>query len=180
MKTQRKLLLVVLIIVLSSTVYAADYDTYTRAVGAQVGQLSSYGLSFHNRLNSTSAIQTTIGLMYQGNPGYSSYLDYGLGLEYQHTFFADTFDDWLAAHLYWFIGLNHSATMGWDASGNTETPFTPAIGIGGGFGVEPILLGHFSIPVSFGYRLFFTPTQLQYVDKFDLGFLAQIGIRYRF
>lgn len=125
MKTQRKLLLIVLIIVLSSAVYAADYDTYKRAVGAQVGQLSSYGLSFHNRLNSTSAIQTTIGLMYQGNPGYSSYLDYGLGLEYQHTFFADTFDDWLAAHLYWFIGLNHSATMGWDASGNTETPFTP-------------------------------------------------------
>lgn len=180
MKTHRKLLLIFLVFVLSSALYAADYDTYTRGIGAQVGELSSYGLSFHNRLNSTSALQTTIGLMYQGNPGYSSYLNYGLGLEYQHTFFADTYDDWFAAHLYWFIGFNHSASMGWDSSGSTETPFTPAFGLGGGFGVEPILLGHFSIPITFGYGLFITPTEASYIDKFNLNFLAQIGIRYRY
>jgi len=180
MKTKRIILLVSLILILSTALGAADYDTYKNAIGAQAGDLSGYGLSFHNRLNSTSALQTTIGLMYEGQPGSSSYLDYMLGLEYQHTFFADTYADWFAAHLYWFVGLNHSASMGWDGFSLASSPYTPAFGIGGGFGVEPIFLGHFSIPVSFGYGVFYKPTAQNNFDKFKINFIPQIGIRYRY
>ena len=174
MKTKRIILLVSLILILSTALGAADYDTYKNAIGAQVGQLSGVGLSFHNRLNSTSALQTTIGLRFDYD------LAYGLGLEYQHTFFSDTYADWFAAHLYWFVGLNHSGMMDFNSSGSSIDSFTPAFGIGGGFGVEPIFLGHFSIPVSFGYGVFYMPTETNFVDKVTLSFLAQIGIRYRY
>lgn len=101
-----------LLLVGASSLYASSFN---RGIGAQVGQLSSAGLSFYQRLDATLA-----------------------------------------------------------------QAYTPSVGIGAGFGVEPVFVSHFSVPVSFGYGIFYTAEGSSVVDMLSISFLAQIGVRYRF
>jgi hypothetical protein len=180
MHTTIRTKLCLLLLLLGSLLYAgSDYTTYDRGIGAQAGRLSGTGLSYHLRLNDVSAFQTTLGLFYESDEFYLS-LDYALGVEYQHTFYSDSYADWFAADLYWFAGLNHSGSMYLADSSEYSTDFTPSFSFGGGFGVEPILFGHFSLPVSFGYGLFYTPSSVALYRQVSVSFLAQIGARYRF
>ena len=170
------LILCVLLTVGSFVLFASDYD---RGIGAQIGRLSGGGLSFYQELNAVSALQATVGLSLSSYPGYTSYFDYGLGVEYQKTFFSSSYQDWFETDLYWFVGLNHGGSASWDGSG-IQSPFTPSVGFGAGFGVEPVFLSHLSVPVSFGYGVFYTAEGSTFVDMLDIAFLAQIGVRYRY
>lgn len=177
MKYNRCLLILCMVCVFaSSALFSAEFN---RGIGAQIGQLSGGGLSFYQRLNEVSALQATIGISLSSYPDSTSYFDYALGVEYQHTFFSAAYQDWFATDLYWFVGLNHGGAVSWDSTGIQE-PFAPGIGFGGGFGVEPIFLNHLSVPVSFGYGVFYTAEGSSPIDALDISFLAQIGARYRF
>lgn len=166
-----------MLLVGASSLYASSFN---RGIGAQVGQLSSAGLSFYQRLDDTRALQATIGLSLDSNYSVATFLDYGLGLEYQHTFFSTSYQDWFASDLYWFVGVNHGGSAGWNSDATLAQAYTPSVGIGAGFGVEPVFVSHFSVPVSFGYGIFYTAEGSSVVDMLSISFLAQIGVRYRF
>ena len=173
MKYRKALLILLLLLVFR--VSALTASTYIRGIGAQVGQLSADGLSFFQKFDETSALQATVGLYLSGK----SYLDYSVGVEYQHTFFSAAYQDWFASDLYWFAGLNHRGFASVDSS-TGQYGYVPSFGIGGGFGVEPVFLGHFSVPVSFGYGVFYDVDEVPFIERLTVTFLAQIGARYRF
>ena len=166
MKYRKALLILLLLLVFR--VSALTASTYMRGIGVQVAQLSADGLSFFQKFDETSALQTTVGLYLNGN----SYLDYSVGVKYQHTFFSVAYQDW-------FAGLNHRGFASVDSS-TGQYGYVPSFGIGGGFGVEPVFLGHFSVPVSFGYGVFYDVDEVPFIERLTVTFLAQIGARYRF
>jgi len=178
MKYRKALLILLLLLVFG--ISALPASTYIRGIGAQVGQLSGSGLSFYQQLDGTRALQATVGLSLDSSYSITTDLDYGLGLEYQHTFFSASYQDWFASNLYWFAGLHHGGTASWNSDASLAQSYTPTVGIGAGFGVEPTFFSHFSVPVSFGYGLFFTASGSSTVEMFTISFLAQIGARYRF
>ncbi len=178
MKHHRKFLVFLCFLGIGTTALFAS--SFNRGIGAQVGQLSSAGLSFYQRLDETQALQLTIGLSLNSDYSDYTFLDYGLGFEYQHTFFSTTYEDWFASNLYWFAGLNHGGSAGWNSDSTLAQAYTPSVGIGAGFGVEPTFMSHFSVPISFGYGVFFTAAGSSVVDMLSIAFLAQIGARYRF
>ncbi|MEA4865049.1 MAG: hypothetical protein VB088_06570 [Sphaerochaeta sp.] len=177
MKHHTILLIFLMVLVVGASALSAS--SFDRGIGAQAGQLSSAGLSFYQRLDSTRALQATVGLSLDSSYSITTDLDYGLGLEYQHTFFSASYQDWFASNLYWFIGLNHRGFASVDSS-TGQYGYAPSFGIGGGFGVEPVFLGHFSVPISFGYGVFYAVDEVPFIERLTVTFLAQIGARYRF
>jgi hypothetical protein len=178
MKHHTVLLIFLMVLVVGASALSAS--SFDRGIGAQAGQLSSAGLSFYQRLDSTRALQATVGLSLDSSYSITTDLDYGLGLEYQHTFFSASYQDWFASNLYWFIGLNHSGSASWGDTADIAKSYIPTVGVGAGFGGEPTFLSHFSLPVSFGYGVFYTAEGSSVVDMVSITFLAQIGARYRF
>ncbi len=178
MKKQQLLIILSFLLIMDTSSLAAS--SFDRGIGAQVGQLSSTGLSYYQRLDAKQAVQATIGLSLQSSYSNTTDLDYALGLEYQHTMFSATYEDWFSSSLYWFAGINHSGNASWNTDGSLSQSLIPSLGGGAGFGVESVFFGHFSIPISFGYGIFYTAGGTSTVEMIDLSFLAQIGARYLF
>lgn len=184
MKTKDGIVLVLILLLLPlhslTSDEMTDYDTYTHALGAQLGVLSGWGLSYHQRINTTNALQMTVGLLYDGNPENEPYLEYSVGLEWQRTLYSDTYANWFNGQLYAFLGINHTGYMIWDDEEEEMLPFVPLFGLGGGIGVELILLNHISIPLEFGYGAFIYPLEGELLKQLRINFLGQIGLRYRY
>lgn len=173
-------LLIVLSLVLILGVFGLSASDFKRGIGGQYGLLSGSGLSYYQQLGNASALQVTAGAYFDGDID----VEYSLGLEYQGTIFNTKYNKWFESSLYWFAGLNHSMST-WPVY-DDQNQFTgsydyiPKIGVGGGFGVEATFFGHFSLPVSIGYALFYETDGKPGLQQFSLGFIAQVGGRYRF
>ncbi|WP_320127597.1 hypothetical protein [uncultured Sphaerochaeta sp.] len=149
-----------------------------RSIGVQIGELSGYGLSYQDRFSDLDALQTTVWFSLNGNPSsYETFLEYMIGLEYQHTVYSNSYSDWLLGQLYLFGAISHYASL---ADANDWGTFEPNLALGGGVGVEVLFLDHFSMPIEFGYDLLWERSNTSFFSQFDVGFVAQIGIRYRF
>jgi hypothetical protein len=184
MNTKKISLAIACICLVSVSLFAAgteNLNAYPHSIGVQVGQLSGAGLSYQKRISELDALQTTVGLSFDGNATWDSFLYYNIGLEYQHTLFSDSYEDWFIGQLYVFTGVNHTGSIDTENyDSDVLGPFTPGLALGGGFGVEILLFDHFSMPIEFGYGAFWEYADTSFIKQLQLQFIAQAGMRYRF
>lgn len=172
------------IVFVSASLFAAGSETldkFPSSIGAQIGRLSGYGLSYQKRISDLDALQTTVGLSFNGDATWGSLLDYVVGVEYQHTIYSDSYEDWFLGQLYVFTGINHMGSIkAEEESGYALGPFRPSLAVGGGFGVEILFFDHFSLPIEFGYGGFWEYADTSFIKQLEFQFIAQAGVRYRF
>ncbi|AEV28794.1 hypothetical protein SpiGrapes_0969 [Sphaerochaeta pleomorpha str. Grapes] len=184
MKTRKITLAITCLLLVSVSLFSAGNEILTKypsSIGAQIGQLSGYGLSYQKRISDLDALQTTVGLSFNGDATWGSYLDYVVGVEYQHTIYSDCYDDWFLGQLYIFTAINHMGSIETvDEYSDVLGPFKPSLAVGGGFGVEILFFDHFSLPIEFGYGAFWEYADTSFIKQLQLQFIAQVGMRYRF
>lgn len=130
---------------------------------------------------------------------YRTRLSYNIGLEFLYRLFAEDFAKWFSGNLYIFGGINHSGidqfyydkkkveyTDGesgyyWteDYTKKIEVGYSPNLSMGLGIGVEPMLFQHFSLPLEFGFGLFWEGMEFD-KNAFFINPIIQAGLRYRF
>jgi hypothetical protein len=182
MKKRKTALAIACILFVSTALFAAGNDTlnkYSNSIGAQFGRLSGIGLSYQKRISDLDAVQTTAYISYDGDSSWSL-LEYVVGLEYQHTIYSDFYSDWFVGQLYVFGAINHSGCVEPINYNTSDLGFTPAFGIGGGVGVEMILIDHFSMPIEFGYGAYWDSEGSSFLEQLEFGFVGQVGVRYRY
>jgi hypothetical protein len=181
MKKRKTALAIACILFVSSALFAAGNDTlnkYSNSIGAQFGRLSGIGLSYQKRISDLDAVQTTAYISYDGDSSWSL-LEYVVGLEYQHTIYSDFYSDWFVGQLYVFGAVNHFGSIAPDYD-TSNMSYEPGFGVGGGVGVEILFLDHFSMPIEFGYGAFWSTDGSTFLEQLELGFVGQVGVRYRF
>ena len=141
------------------------YNEYDQALGGFYGEIGGKGLSYQQWFDDFG-IEAAAGFMYSGGDNFT----FNIGAQVQFLVYQDSFGDWFTGGLYAWAGALYGATV-------SNTAYTPAIGIGAGIGVEPVLFEHFSIPLEFGYG---GNWGFDSIVPTLAGIKFQGGLRYRF
>ncbi len=199
MHTTRASLTVLIIILITGTFTWSEnsnpvFKKYPTAIGGFYGEIGGIGLSYQRWIYPLG-FELTSGLAYVPpesaiGPG-EYFFYYNIGFQIMYTIIANDITDWLSGNLYSFTGLIHygylSQPYNQSKDSNEVPTYTPDysksptyftdLGLGFGFGIETVLLKHFSFPLEFGidgiWRL-----GNPYPQK--AGFFVQTGFRYRF
>lgn len=182
---KRKTMIAVLVVSLLSAVVlpAAEernYELFDESLGVQFGNVSGWGLSYQKNFGG-SALQATLGLLYDSNASWGSVLDYVVGAEWQRTLYGDGFANWLDGQIYLLTALTHRGNVSiLDYTTNELAPFEATFTAGFGIGVEIVLFKHFSIPVECGYVVSWIPTRSGILNQLKVDLHPQVGLRYRY
>ena len=205
------LILSILLLFFSTAILFAEepinaFTAYPHALGAFIGDLSGYGLSYQQWFG-RFGFETAFGGSYTP---YSSeecsispsvdILQYAIGIQGQYIVYSGnmikSFADWLDASLYIFTGILHDGTIGKNCKvnpnysdsnssnesqyiedPNAQPSFSPKLGTGLGIGIEIVLFKHFSFPIEFGLDSVWA---LGSIWPERAGYIVQGGFRYRY
>ncbi len=179
----KKVLLMLLITLISisftwSNSGTSVFEKYPTSIGGFFGEIGGMGLSYQKWLYPLG-FEISGGLTYVPPDSIQApeeFFTYNLGFQIMYTIIANDITDWLSGNLYSFGGFIHYGYL--YISGTSKTPvYASDLGVGAGFGIETVLLKHFSFPLEFGLDTIWTLGNL-YPKK--AGFFAQGGFRYRF
>ena len=131
---------------------------------------------------------------------YRTRLSYNIGIELLYRLYAEDFANWFSGNLYLFAGINHSGVdqfyydkkkVEYDYDGGSEyywvedptkkieLGYTPNLSFGVGIGIEPMLFQHFSLPLEFGFGLYWAGVEFD-PNAIFIAPIIQAGLRYRF
>ncbi len=170
------------------------FKKYPTSIGGFYGEIGGIGLSYQRWLYPLG-FEVTGGLAYippetAYGPG-ENFFTYNIGFQLMYTIIANDITNWLSGNLYSFGGFIHYGYLTQPYSQTTDsnggTTYTPDyskspvystdLGVGFGFGIETVLLEHFSFPLEFGLDGIWSLGNI-YPKK--AGFFIQSGFRYRF
>lgn len=173
---KRRRLLIAAFAALALSAAAAEDTAFKRfpnALGAQfAGAFTAAeplgGLSYQRWLGGGWGLQALAGASVGGAGAYR----YNAALAMQYRVYADDFNDWFSGALYLNAVLGHAGSDGGYGNG-----YSPSFYLGGGIGIETLLLSHLAPSIEFMYMAALEPLRSY---PFSLGFALGGSLRYRY
>ncbi len=182
-KMQKKLLIfVIFCFTLTAGLSAEDksvFEKYPDAFGGFISTVSGGGISWQHWFDRIG-IETTGGFSYSREYYYDETIpeaqtfQYNIGAQIQYQLYNYRFSDWLAGGFYLFGGAGFISMLYLNVP-DSQTGY--GIGAGLGIGIEPVILGRYSMPLEVGYGATWSGLTSALPDY--AGFIIQAGMRYR-